>query len=48
MMAAMRAVNTTTDGVNLSTYASTLQQPPFLSPASSTFIPRTIRSQGPS
>lgn len=46
MMAAMRAVNTTTDGVNLSTYASTLQQPPFLSPSVFNFYPPNYQVPG--
>jgi uncharacterized protein (DUF1800 family) len=39
MMAAMRAVNTTTDGVNLNNYANSLLQPPFLSPSVFNFYP---------
>jgi len=39
MMAAMRAVNTTTDGVNLTAYATSLLQPPFLSPSVFNFYP---------
>ncbi len=39
MLAAMRAVNATTDGANLTKYATTLLQPPFLSPSVFNFYP---------
>ena len=39
MMAALRAVNATTNGVNLNTYASNMLQPPFLSPDVFNFYP---------
>jgi uncharacterized protein (DUF1800 family)/sugar lactone lactonase YvrE len=39
MMAALRAVNATTNGVNLNTYASNMLQPPFMSPDVFNFYP---------
>ena len=39
MMAAMRAVNTTTDGTHLMDYAGTMLQPPFLAPSVFNFYP---------
>jgi uncharacterized protein (DUF1800 family) len=46
MMAALRAVNATSDGVNLNTYASTMNQPPFLSPTVFNFYPPNYQVPG--
>ncbi len=46
MMAAMLAVNTTTDGVNLNTYAGGLLQAPFLSPTVFNFYPPNYQVPG--
>jgi len=46
MMAAMRAVNATTDGVNLASYANTLLQAPFESPSVFNFYPPNYQVQG--
>ncbi len=46
MLAAMRAVNATTDGVNLTKYATTLLQPPFLSPSVFNFYPPNYQLPG--
>ena len=46
MMAALRAVNATTDGVNLSSYASSMNQAPFLSPSVFNFYPPNYQVQG--
>jgi len=46
MMATMRALNATTDGGNLSTYASNMLQAPFLSPSVFNFYPPNFQVQG--
>lgn len=46
MMAAMRAVNATTDGVNLNNYAGNMDQAPFLSPSVFNFYPPNYQVQG--
>jgi uncharacterized protein (DUF1800 family)/sugar lactone lactonase YvrE len=46
MMTALRAVNTTTDGVNLSTYATNMLQPPFLAPDVFNFYPPNYQIPG--
>lgn len=48
MMAALRAVNATTDGVNLSNYAAAMLQPPFLSPSVFNYYPPNFQVQGTS
>jgi uncharacterized protein (DUF1800 family) len=46
ILSALRAVSATTDGVNLSTYANTMSQPPFLSPSVFNFYPPNYQVQG--
>jgi uncharacterized protein (DUF1800 family) len=46
MMAAMRTVNATSDGVNLSNYASSMDQAPFLAPTVFNFYPPSYEVQG--
>ena len=46
MMAAMRAVNTTTDGANLNYYASGMRQEPFNSPTVFNFYPPNYQISG--
>ena len=46
MMATMRALNATTDGGNLSIYASNMLQAPFLSPSVFNFYPPNFQVQG--
>jgi hypothetical protein len=46
MLAAMRAVNATTDGANLATYANDMLQPPFLSPTVFNFYPPDYQIPG--
>lgn len=46
LMASMRAVNATTDGVNLSNYANGMDQAPFLSPSVFNFYPPNYGVQG--
>ena len=48
MMAALRAVSTTTDGVNLNNYANAMGQPPFLPPSVFNFYPPNYEVQGTS
>src|SRR5579862_53110 len=48
MMAALRAVNATTDGVNLNTYSAVMDQPPFLSPTVFNYYPPSYQIQGTS
>jgi len=48
MMAALRAVNGTTDGVNLNTYAASMDQAPFLSPSVFNFYPPSYQVQNTS
>jgi uncharacterized protein (DUF1800 family) len=42
ILASLRAVNATTDGVNLSTYGSNMSQAPFLAPSVFNFYPPTF------
>jgi uncharacterized protein (DUF1800 family) len=46
MMTAMRAVNTTTDGVNLNNYGSAMNQAPFLPGSVFSFYPPNYQVQG--
>ncbi len=46
MMTALRAVNATTNGVNLSNYGSGMLQAPFLSPSVFNFYPPDFQVQG--
>lgn len=46
MLAAMRAVNATTDGTNLNVYAGVMLQPPFLSPSVFNFYPPDFQLPG--
>jgi hypothetical protein len=46
MMAVMRAVNTTTDGVNLTAYADTMKQPPLAPPTVFNFYPPNYQLPG--
>ncbi len=46
MMTAMRAMNTTTDGVNLNKYAASMLQQPFLSPSVFNFYPPNYQVSG--
>ena len=48
ILASMRAVNATTDGANLASYASTMLQPPFLSPSVFNFYPPNFQLSGTS
>jgi uncharacterized protein (DUF1800 family) len=46
MMTALRVVNATTGGTNLSNYANSMAQPPFLSPSVFNFYPPNYQVQG--
>src|SRR5271167_4179754 len=48
MLTALRAVNATTDGVNLNNYAAVMDQSPFLSPTVFNFYPPNYQVQGTS
>ena len=48
MLAALRAVNATSDGVNLNTYSTVIDQPPFLSPTVFNYYPPSYQIQGTS
>jgi uncharacterized protein (DUF1800 family) len=46
MLAALRAVNATTDGTNLNVYANNMLQPPFMSPTVFNFYPPDYQLPG--